>query len=160
MNRLLQSSRTGGIELPASGARKVYAIGDFSPVPETSLEDKTRLCRVPDDSFDFLGYTFGRCYSPKTGRAYIGSNPSKKSIKRLIESIGELTERKHFHHEAADLVRALNRKLTGWANCCLGPVSKAYCAIDAYTSRRLRQWLCGKHRHRGRGYQRYPAHYL
>ncbi len=146
--------------MPASGARKVYAIGDFSPVPETSLEDKTRLCRVPDDSFDFLGYTFGRCYSPKTGRAYIGSNPSKKSIKRLIESIGELTERKHFHHEAADLVRALNRKLTGWANCCLGPVSKAYCAIDAYTSRRLRQWLCGKHRHRGRGYQRYPAHYL
>jgi len=39
-------------------------------------------------------------------------------------------------------------------------VSKAYCAIDAYTSQRLRQWLCGKHRHRGRGYQRYPAQYL
>jgi hypothetical protein len=39
-------------------------------------------------------------------------------------------------------------------------VSKPYGAIDAYTSRRLRQWLCGKHRQRGRGYQRYPEHYL
>ena len=112
----------------------------------TVNEDKTRLCRVPEQCFDFLGYTFGRCYSTKTGRAYLGTTPSKKSIKRLIESIGELTERKHFHHEAAELVRALNRKLTGWANYfCLGPVSKAYCAIDAYTSQRLRQWLCGKH---------------
>jgi RNA-directed DNA polymerase len=127
----------------------------------TVNEDKTRLCRVPEDHFDFLGYTFGRCYSTKTGRAYLGTTPSKKSLKRLIESIGELTERRHFHHEAADLVGAINRKLTGWANYfCLGPVSKAYCAIDAYTSRRLRQWLCGKHRQRGRGYQRYPAHYL
>ena len=127
----------------------------------TVNEDKTRLCRVPEDSFDFLGYTFGRCYSTKTGRAYLGTTPSKQSLKRLIDSIGEFTERKHFHHEAADLVRALNRKLTGWANYfCLGPVSKAYCAIDAYTSTRLRQWLCGKHRQRGRGYQRYPAHYL
>jgi hypothetical protein len=127
----------------------------------TVNEDKTRLCRVPEDSFDFLGYTFGRCYSTKTGRAYLGTTPSKKSLKRLIESIGEFTERKHFHHEAVDLVRALNRKLTGWANYfCLGPVSKAYCAIDAYTSTRLRQRLCGKHRQRGRGYQCYPAHYL
>jgi RNA-directed DNA polymerase len=30
-------------------------------------EDKTRICRVPGESFDFLGYTFGRCYSRKTG---------------------------------------------------------------------------------------------
>jgi hypothetical protein len=127
----------------------------------TVNEDKTRLCRVPEEHFDFLGYTFGRCYSPKTGRAYIGSKPSRKSVKRLIDSIGTLTQRRHFHHEATDLVAAINRKLTGWANYfSLGPVSKAYCAIDAYTSRRLRQWLCGKHRHRGRGYQRYPAQYL
>ena len=35
-------------------------------------EDKTRLCRVPDAMFDFLGYSFGRLYSPRTGKAYIG----------------------------------------------------------------------------------------
>src|SRR5437764_7223070 len=31
--------------------------------------EKTRICRVPDGEFDFLGYTFGRMYSPKTGKA-------------------------------------------------------------------------------------------
>jgi group II intron reverse transcriptase/maturase len=35
----------------------------------TVNETKTRLCRVPEETFDFLGYTFGRCYSPKTGQA-------------------------------------------------------------------------------------------
>ena len=42
----------------------------------TLNETKTRLCRVPDASFNFLGYTIGRCYSPKTGRAYLGTRPS------------------------------------------------------------------------------------
>jgi hypothetical protein len=36
----------------------------------TVNEQKTRPCRVPDESFDFLGYTIGRCYSPKTGKVY------------------------------------------------------------------------------------------
>ncbi len=43
----------------------------------TVNEAKTRQCRVPDDSFDFLGYTLGRCWSAKTGRSYIGTRPSK-----------------------------------------------------------------------------------
>lgn len=37
----------------------------------TVNEDKTHQCRVPQERFDFLGYTFGRCYSRETGRAYI-----------------------------------------------------------------------------------------
>jgi hypothetical protein len=45
----------------------------------TVNEAKTRLCRVPDESVDFLGYTIGRCYSPRTGGAYIGTRPSRKS---------------------------------------------------------------------------------
>ena len=34
----------------------------------TVNEAKTRACRAPAEKFDFLGYTFGRCFSPKTGR--------------------------------------------------------------------------------------------
>jgi RNA-directed DNA polymerase len=34
----------------------------------TVNEEKTRICKVPDGEFDFLGYTFGRMYSPTTGK--------------------------------------------------------------------------------------------
>src|ERR1019366_496048 len=46
----------------------------------TVNESKTRVCRLPEEKFDFLGYTFGRCYSPKTGRTYWGTTPSKKRV--------------------------------------------------------------------------------
>ena len=38
----------------------------------TVNEGKTPICRVPDGEFDFLGYTFGRMYSPTTGKARLG----------------------------------------------------------------------------------------
>src|SRR3954451_13174602 len=30
----------------------------------TVNEDKTQICKVPEGEFDFLGFTFGRMYSP------------------------------------------------------------------------------------------------
>ena len=35
----------------------------------TINEEKTRICKVPEGEFDFLGYTFGRMYSTKTEKA-------------------------------------------------------------------------------------------
>ena len=34
----------------------------------TVNEEKTHVCQVPRESFDFLGYTFGRCYSSTDGQ--------------------------------------------------------------------------------------------
>ena len=51
----------------------------------TVNEEKTRICKVPEGKFDFLGYTFGRMYSARTGKAYLGYRPSRKSIKRMVE---------------------------------------------------------------------------
>ena len=103
----------------------------------TVNEEKTRLCRVPDTSFDFLGYTFGRCYSARTGRSYIGTRPSKKSIAKARRAISELTSRRRLLIDTQLQVAGLNRLLTGWANYfCLGPVSKAY---RGWT----RTWSCG-----------------
>ena len=127
----------------------------------TVNDDKTNLCRIPQERFDFLGYTFGRCYSGETGRAYIGTRPSRKSIKRMVDSITEETDRCRTMLEVEAVVGRLNRKLTGWANYfCLGPVSPAYRAINTHVTQRLRRWLCKKHKVRGKGWSRYPDQYL
>ena len=124
-------------------------------------EEKTRTCRIPDESFDFLGYTFGTIYSPKTGRSYVGTRPSKKSSKRLIAEIRKQTDRRLTWLDTTQVVERLNDMLVGWANYFkLGSVSKAYRAIAAYTTARLRRWLCKKHKQRTGGYQCYPDVYL
>ena len=43
-------------------------------------DTKTRVCNARCESFDFLGYTFGPMYSPRTGGRYNGARPSKKAI--------------------------------------------------------------------------------
>ena len=127
----------------------------------TVNEKKTKTCRVTEESFDFLGYTIGWCYSPRTGRAYLGTRPAKKRIQRICAEVSERTGRSTLRDRTADVVADLNRKLRGWANYfCLGPVSKAYRAVDGHTRHRLRQWLCGKHKQAGSGTGRYPDKYL
>jgi len=127
----------------------------------TVNEDKTHVRRLPEETFDFLGYTIGRCYSPQTGRSYIGTVPSKKRVQGLIARLSEVTSRQTLLMDARDLVGQINHLLVGWSNYfCLGPVSKAYRAVDAHVATRLRRWLCEKHKVSSGGYSRYSDRYL
>jgi len=127
----------------------------------TVNETKTRVCSVRKETFDFLGYTFGRCYSQRTGKAYLGTTPSKKKVHKLCESISERTHRRFTPLDEQEIVRRLNRQLCGWANYFrLGPVSKAYRAVDRHVTHRLRQWLCAKYQKPGQGTSRFPDDYL
>jgi group II intron reverse transcriptase/maturase len=123
----------------------------------TVNETKTRVCRLPEEKFDFLGYTFGRCYSTQTGRAYLGTVPSKKRVLRICEAISRETERNKTMLDREQVVGTLNRMMVGWANYfCLGPVSKAYRAVEQHARKRLRQWLCAKHKVRWPATKRFP----
>lgn len=127
----------------------------------TVNEEKTRLCRMPEGKFDFLGYTFSRLYSVKTRKPYIGNRPSKKSIKRMAEAIHIQTGRNMEWMDAEEMVDQLNRKLRGWANYFqLGSVTKSYRFIDRYTTTRLRRWFCKKHKKSGKGITRYPDEFF
>jgi hypothetical protein len=132
----------------------------MSKLKLTVNESKTRVCTVPEESFDFLGYTLGRCYSP-TGKAYLGTIPAKKRVQRICAEVSEITAHRRTQQETKQVVGTLNRKLNGWANYfCLGPVSKAYRSIDRHTTHRLRQWLSTKHKVAGQGTKRYSNEVL
>src|SRR5499425_2498532 len=123
----------------------------------TVNEKKTRICYLPEEKFDFLGYTFGRCYSMKRNRVYLGTVPSTKRVQRICRAISEETGRDTVRVDPKTMVEKLNRMLTGWANYfCQGAVSKAYSAVDLHARRRLRRWLCDKHHEPRPGYKRFP----
>jgi RNA-directed DNA polymerase len=127
----------------------------------TVNEEKTRICRLPDGEFDFLGYAFGRRYSAKIRRTYIASRPSRKSIKRMTEVVRIQTGRNMEWLDAGEMITCLNQKLGGWANYFkLSPVTPAYRFLDRYATNRLRRWFCKKHKQSGKGMMRYPDEFF
>ena len=118
----------------------------------TVNERKTRRCRLPDERFDFLGYTFGRWYRYDTGQAYLGVRPSAKAVRRIMQTVHDATSRKWRYCTLTDMVANLNERLRGWANYFrLGSVGKAYRRVDEHARQRLRQWWCGKQQLPGQG---------
>jgi RNA-directed DNA polymerase len=127
----------------------------------TVNEQKTRRAALPEETFDFLGYRFGRLRNRRTGRAYYGQRPSAKSLKRLRRRIHEETSRQWLWRSEESRVEAINRMLRGWANYfSVGTIRRAYSSIDHYVFQRLRQWWCAKHKVRNRRDSRFSSAYV
>jgi len=135
--------------------------GMMSKLKLTVNETKTRLCHLPEETFDFLGYTLGRNHDRRTGASYLGPRPSRKKITRLCSEISELTARGTTGLEVEVQIGRINHKLRGWSNYFrIGTVSQAYRNIDSHVRYRVRQWLCAKFKVPGQGKTRYPDAYL
>jgi len=127
----------------------------------TVNERKTRICRVPGETFQFLGYTIGSCYSFRRQRSYLGMRPAKTAVQRICRAISEMTSRRWLSLPVEEIVRSINQRLGGWANYFqLGSVSQAYRAVDRHTTYRLCKWLRRKHKLGRRGAARFTAPYL
>lgn len=126
----------------------------------TVNEKKTRLVKLPDETFDFLGYTVGRFYG-RDGRAYWGTRPSRKSVKRLLLEIHDATTSRWNALDVRSRIEQLNPLLRGWAGYfSQGPVGRIYRLVDNYVARRLRIWLMRKRGKRGTGYRQYSDQFL
>ena len=119
-------------------------------------EQKTECLRCPDKPLEFLGYRIGRNYR-KTGKgSYIGTRPSAASVRRICRKVSDVTSRRNVLIPTEKMVRHLNWMLDGWANYYrLGQVTPAWRSIDLHTTRRLRRWLCAKHKVRSGKYVRF-----
>ena len=120
-------------------------------------EGHVRFCERLEVRLPGPTLPFGRCYSMKRGRVYLGTTPSKKRVQRICRAISDETGRDKVWQDSKTVVDRLNRMMIGWANYfCLGPVSKAYSAVDMHARWRLRRWLCDKHKEPRPAYKRFP----
>jgi RNA-directed DNA polymerase len=126
----------------------------------TVNEAKTRLVRLPEASFDFLGYSIGRFYG-KDGKPFVGTRPSRKAVRRLLQKVHDATT-PHKHAESPELrVAAISRLLRGWGEYFnQGPVLPTYKLVRWYVQRRLQRWLVRRGGQAGTGYRQYPDEYL
>lgn len=127
----------------------------------TVNETKTHVCRMFKGSFDFLGYTFGRMYSRRSGHAYQGVRPSRKKVQRVCHEINDLVRKLPTFARPEAVVHQVNQVLRGWTNYfSYGTVSPAYRAVHQHAVHRVRQWLQRKFKLRGRGISQFPDEHL
>lgn len=118
--------------------------------------EKTRVVNAWREPFDFLGYTFGRCFKAGSSRVYLGAKPAKKRVQRIYQAIHDLVDRKS-RLSVEQMVYRVNSRLEGWAfYYSYGTVSRAYKKLDRLVADRLRAWLCDRHKVPGRGTRRFP----
>src|SRR5215469_5515530 len=117
----------------------------------TLNEAKTSIKQARQESFHFLGYRFGPHCFARDGRWYLGASPSKKSVARIKQKVGDLLVPNNV--EAWSEVRdRLNQILKGWsAYFSYGTTTEAYRAVDYYVYESVRHYLRRRHQVPTRG---------
>jgi RNA-directed DNA polymerase len=116
----------------------------------TLNDAKTRIVDGHQESFDFLGYTYGPERHRKDGHWYLSAKPSPKSVQRVKERIGVVLQPGN-QQPWPDVARQLNRILRGWAHYfSYGTRLMGYRAVDRYVAHRARAFLRRRHKMRHR----------
>jgi RNA-directed DNA polymerase len=114
-------------------------------------EAKTSVKQARRERFDFLGYSFGPHRMRTNGHAYLGASPSKKSISKLRQKVGDLLVRQNVA-PWTEVRDHLNRMLRGWSNYfSYGTRLMAYRAVDQYVYQGVRAFLRRRHKVASRG---------
>lgn len=130
-------------------------------------EEKTRITHTLDGGteyptgFDFLGchvrqYRTPRRRMNKTQRPYKTLiKPSKKAVKRLIQTLSEIVKRHQGCSQEA-LIKALNPVIIGWANYHRPNVaSQIFAYLDSVLYWQLRRWARRRHPNKSRQWVRH-----
>ena len=121
----------------------------------TLNEAKTSIKQARQESFNFLGYTFGpHCYK-KSGSWYLGASPSKKAVARIKAKVGELLVPGN-KGTWEEVLHRLNQILRGWsAYFSYGTRAAAYRAVRNHVYESVRHFLRRRHQVLSRGTNRF-----
>jgi RNA-directed DNA polymerase len=121
----------------------------------TLNEAKTSIRQARQESFNFLGYTFGPHRYKKDGHWYLGASPSKKAVARIKGKVGELLVPSNTG--TWEKVRErLNQMLRGWSSYfSYGTRAAAYRAVRHYVYESVRHFLRRRHQVQSRGTSRF-----
>ena len=119
--------------------------------------EKTVIRDARSETFDFLGYTFGRMRFKKDGSWYITAWPSEKSVRRIKQKV-----REHlgpYQKGAWPLVcHRLNAILRGWCGYfSYGTTQIASRAVERNVYNRVKRFLVLRHKMRTRGNRRFSS---
>jgi len=129
--------------------------GVMTRIGLTLNETKTSIKPACKEQFDFLGYTFGPWRYRKVGRVYLGTSPSKKSVSRLRQKVGDLLKPSNVGSwpEVRDQLNAI---LRGWSNYfSCGSRYLQFRAVDHYVYDRVVYFLRRRHKVQSRGTTRF-----
>jgi RNA-directed DNA polymerase len=112
----------------------------------TLNEAKTTIKQARRERFDFLGYTFGPHRIRKTGWVFIGESPSKKSVARLRQKVGDVLASSNVS-PWPEVRNRLNAVLRGWSSYfSCGDRYQAYRAVDHYVYDSVRHFMRRRHK--------------
>ena len=122
----------------------------------TLNEAKTHIRKANSERFDFLGYAFGPHHFRKDGSIYMGESPSKRSVARLRQKVGDVLV--SGNTQPWPEIRArLNATLRGWSNYFRqGDCYPAYRAVNHHVYDRVRAFLRRRHKVSSLGTAKYP----
>jgi RNA-directed DNA polymerase len=123
----------------------------------TLNEDKTSVRNVREEHFDFLGYSFGPHHHRKDNRRYLGASPSKKSVQRLKQKVGEILVPGN-QAPWPNVRDQLNSLLRGWSSYfSYGTRLMAYRAVDNHVYHSVRHFLRRRHKVQSLGTRRFSG---
>jgi RNA-directed DNA polymerase len=118
-------------------------------------EAKTSIKQARQESFNFLGYTFGPHRYKKDDHWYLGASPPKKAVARVKEKVGQLLVPSNTG-TWGEVRNRLNQSLRGWsAYFSYGTRVAAYEAVDHYVYESVRHFLRRRHQVPSRGTNRF-----
>jgi RNA-directed DNA polymerase len=121
----------------------------------TLNEAKTSVRNARHERFDFLGYSFGPHHFPRNGRWYLGASPSRKSVQRIKDKVGEILGSGN-QAPWAEVCAQLNGLLRGWRSYFdYGSRQRAYEAVDHHVFHSVRRFLVRRHKVPTRGTRRF-----